>query len=370
MKLRTLLNIIGALSVYNIIVFYIGWNGWVWLQTITNDVNLPIYTIIILLLAYGFMIDRYIHFTNFFKIIGSYWIALVQYSLLVLPIANITALLLRFSPYDQELITFWTGIVTLITFTVIFTYGAVQAYSPIIRKYEITIPKQSKDQQSLRIAMASDMHFGLLSGRAHAQRLVDCVNKIKPDLILLAGDIVDDDPKEFQAKKMDAILKQMDAPLGKYGVLGNHEYYGKQIPEFVAAMKEINITILQDEIIQLENNVTIVGRKDKTDRKRQSIEELLQDTDKNTPIILLDHQPLELEQAMNQGVDISLSGHTHRRQMWPNHIFTRRIFELDYGYKHKNQLHAFVSSGFGFWGPPVRLGSRSEVLQIDIKFIS
>jgi hypothetical protein len=82
----------------------------------------------------------------------------------------------------------------------------------------------------------------------------------------------------------------------------------------------------------------------------------------------MDHQPLELVQAAENGADLMLSGHTHRGQMAPNHLITRRIFELDWGYLKKSQLHAFVSSGFGFWGPPLRIGSRSEILLINITF--
>ena len=147
-------------------------------------------------------------------------------------------------------------------------------------------------------------------------------------------------------------------------------------------MQRIGIPVLLDEVVLIDERFYLAGRKDHTATSargsgesigsagggRVSVEELLADIDRAYPIILMDHQPLQIAQAADAGVDISLSGHTHRGQLTPNHWITRRLFELDWGYLHKGQLHAFVSSGFGTWGPPLRLGSRCEVLQIDVQF--
>ena len=96
--------------------------------------------------------------------------------------------------------------------------------------------------------------------------------------------------------------------------------------------------------------------------------ELTAGLDPDLPVILMDHQPSALREIAEAGVDLSLSGHTHRGQMAPNHWITRRIFELDWGYKRIGGLHAFVSSGFGTWGPPIRIGSRNEILSITVRF--
>jgi predicted MPP superfamily phosphohydrolase len=112
----------------------------------------------------------------------------------------------------------------------------------------------------------------------------------------------------------------------------------------------------------------LIGRKDKTDKNRDSFFDLASETDRSLPVIAMDHQPLSLKEAEQAGVDLLLCGHTHRGQMAPNHLITKRLFEIDWGYKQNNQLHTIVSSGFGFWGPPLRIGSRSEIIQIDISF--
>lgn len=368
-KSRLLFNFLVFLSIYNLIVGYIIWNGWAWLSTTTylSSINIYVYSITLAIIAYSYLLHRYLK-NNVLKVIGAFWFGIVQYSLILLPVANLAIAFLYFLPVERNAAVYWTGNIVLLLFLILFIYGAFNAYSPVVRKYRISIPKKAGSHKLLRIAVASDMHFGVLSGKNHAERLVRILRNVKPDLVLFPGDIIDDDPKPFTAKNIHYVLQEIKAPLGVYGILGNHEYYGGAIKEYTNIMKKINIPILQDEVILLDNTIYLVGRKDRTAKNRHSIEVLMENVDKSLPVILMDHQPHQLNQAMENGVDISVSGHTHRGQMAPNHLITRKMFELDWGYKQKEQLHAFVSSGFGFWGPPLRIGSRSEVVQIDVEF--
>ncbi|MGO4274331.1 metallophosphoesterase, partial [Paenibacillus sp. TAF58] len=129
-----------------------------------------------------------------------------------------------------------------------------------------------------------------------------------------------------------------------------------------------------DETVHVKERLYIVGRKDKAAERtpdgREALAALLEGTDSKQPIIVMDHQPYHLDKAADAGADVMLSGHTHRGQMAPNHLITRRLFELDWGYLRKGNLHAIVSSGFGTWGPPIRLGSRSEIIELTIHFKS
>jgi predicted MPP superfamily phosphohydrolase len=125
--------------------------------------------------------------------------------------------------------------------------------------------------------------------------------------------------------------------------------------------------MLLDETICIDNSFYVTGREDATNGKRQSLAGLKPEN-QLLPWFVMDHTPFDLKTPADLGVDLHVSGHTHRGQMWPNHLITRRLFELDYGYKTKNAMHAFVSSGFGFWGPPIRLGSRSELWTITVVF--
>ncbi|MEH7459122.1 metallophosphoesterase [Bacillus sp. JJ1127] len=353
---------------YTVLMFYIGWNGWVWLRTLFGWEAWGYYALLVGLFSYAYLLVQVFKFLPLLRTIGSYWFAVIQYALILLPLADLTVVILQLLSVQAETAIIWTGTVVFILFLFIFGYGMYNAYSPVVRKYDIHIPKKVEGRKSLRIAMASDMHFGKLSGVSHLKRLVHHVNEMKPDIILLPGDIIDDHPGEFIKKNMGQVMKQMQAPLGIYGVLGNHEYYGRAIPEFLQEMDKIDVHILLDEVITIEDSFYLVGRRDKTERDRQSFEELMSTVDQSLPVIAMDHQPFELKQAGEAGVDLLLSGHTHRGQMAPNHIITKRMYELDWGYVQKGAFHAIVSSGFGFWGPPLRLGSRSEIIQIDVTF--
>lgn len=373
MKKRFIPQLILFLLMYSVLTFYIGYNGWIWLHSTFGLQNIGLFGLLIALLGYSYIIDRFIKGSNIFKVIGSYWFAILQYSIILLPLANIVFWILSTYGHDvgipnSELIV-WIGASVVVVFLILFSYGTFNAYSPVVRKYSIYIPKNANGRTKLQIAMASDMHFGNLSGVSHLRRLIKETNALKPDIILLPGDIIDDDIGPFMRKKMGDIMQEFSAPLGVYGVLGNHEYYGGAIPEFLKEMERIGVNILLDQSLYIDEAFFLVGRKDKTDSKREAMEELLKKIDLNFPVIVMDHQPSELKQAEQYGADLILSGHTHRGQMAPNHFITRKMFELDWGYLQKNGLHAIVSSGYGFWGPPLRIGSRSEIVMIDISFL-
>lgn len=369
MKIRSVLSIIAFFSLYNCLMYYLGWNMWQYVSLIFDWENPILFGFLIAVLSYSYILGRLLKRLGWLSIIGAYWFAVVQYGLLLFPVANLTVYLLKEFLISQESAILWTGSMTLFAFILLFTVGTFNAYSPVIRHFEVVIPKKGASRKELRIAVASDMHFGKLSGKAHVKRLVKIMGDIKPDLILLPGDIIDDDPKPFVRKNMGEMLKQLHAPLGVYGVLGNHEYYGKEIPAFLEEMKKQDIRILMDEVLKIEDSFYLLGRKDKTDYKRKSFQELVEGLELALPIIAMDHQPAELKQAEESGIDLIFSGHTHRGQMAPNHLITRKLFELDWGYLKKNNLHAIVSSGFGFWGPPIRIGSRSEVVEVTVKFL-
>jgi predicted MPP superfamily phosphohydrolase len=368
MKTRLLRNVVVIFLIYNLIILFIGWNAWIWLHTVFQFEQSQYYIIALGVVAYSYFLGRLGRAFSFLKVIGAYWMGFLQYAILIFPLVDVISLVLLFFNTPKEQVIYWAGAITLFILFAILVYGSFNAYSPIVRKYTINIKKPAGTYKQLRIAMASDMHLGNLSGKSHLKRLVEKMNTLEPDLILFPGDIIDDEPGPFARKRMGDLMKYLKAPLGIYGVLGNHEYYGGKIPEFLEQMKAIDIKILLDEVIQIDESLYILGRRDKTEKNRKSLEELLEGVDKRLPLIMMDHQPYFIDQALQNGVDLMLSGHTHRGQMAPNHLITKKIYELDWGYMKKKELHVIVSSGYGFWGPPLRIGSRSEIVQIDISF--
>jgi predicted MPP superfamily phosphohydrolase len=367
------------LLIYSSISLYIGWNGWVLLSALLPGSGWLLYAILFGIAAFGYIIGRAAYNTPLkpvaegFKIVGSYWFAILEYGLLILPLADLLSLTLKSLGADRTVYVTGVGLAALLTLVLIMLRGSYNAWSPVVRTYDVNVPKQAGELKQLRIAMASDLHLGNLVGKRHLERLVSTIERIKPDLILLPGDILDDDIEPFIRKQMAPVLGKLQAPLGVFAVTGNHEYIGRKVPEFVAAMDAIGIRVLMDETVLVADSFYLIGRKDKASagvsgQPRQSIAALLSPLDRSMPLIMLDHQPADLIQAAEDGVDLSVSGHTHRGQLMPNHLITRKIFVLDWGYKRIKKLHAIVSSGFGTWGPPIRIGSRSEVVQINVQF--
>lgn len=348
--------------VYGLLVMYFGFNTYNWLQSWAKQINPWLFGLGWFCLAFGFLIGRISHSLRFFSVLGFYWFIVMQYGLILFPLTTIIYLI-----WPTEETIFIVGSIVVVIFFVILTVGTYFAFSPVVHRKIIHVNKESGSLRELKIVLASDFHLGLLSNKKHLQRFVNLANEEKPDVVLLAGDLVDDDPIWFVTAGMSEVMRQLSPTYGVYGVLGNHEYYGGKIPLLIEEMKVSGVQMLLDETIFVENSFYVTGREDLTNRNRKSLESLkpMKDT---LPWFVMDHTPTDLKTPADLGVDLHVSGHTHRGQMWPNHLITRRLFELDYGYKLKESMHAFVSSGFGFWGPPIRIGSRSELWSITIVF--
>lgn len=379
MKPRFIAIIASILIIFGLINWYIGWNGWVYLSAIFQLEHAALYGIIVGIISVSYIIGRMLQASavrpvgRFLKLIGSYWFAVVEYSVLLLPIADLIAWLLIQASVPEKTAVVSVGTVTIIVMAALLIKGTWNAWTPIVRTYNVSLPKQAGSLQKLRIGMASDLHLGTIVGKRHLQRLVDGMEKMKPDIILLPGDVIDDAIEPFIHGNMGSVMKNLHAPLGVYAVLGNHEYIGGSIPQFIAEMEAIGIRVLLDESVLIANSFYVMGRKDlsaggRGRTGRLPISEMVASVDTALPLIMMDHQPSDLGAAADNGIDISLSGHTHRGQMAPNHLITRRLFELDWGFLKKGNLHAIVSSGFGTWGPPIRIGSRSEIIQINVEF--
>lgn len=362
--------IIGILSLllYGGLVYYIGWRGYRWLRPKTSSRRFKVlYTVVLVIAATSFITGRFVNI-KLLGIIGAYWMALLYLSILLVPLAHLTVILLRKSRLWRERTSFWAGAITLGMMVVLLGYGSYNAYMPVVRTYTIQMDKGSSSIDSLHIAMAADIHFGLLSGKDHAKRLVHEMNKLEPDIILLPGDLFDDDIQPFVDQKLDSVLSELKAPLGVYATLGNHDKHRGTMQELIDTFERSGVNILYDETITVNDLFTLVGRKDLSDPERINLEALMAKVDLGKPVILLEHQPEGLDLAEQTGVDLMLSGHTHHGQVFPGNLITNALFENDWGYLRKGNMHSIVTSGYGFWGPPIRIGTRSEIVELHIEF--
>jgi uncharacterized protein len=360
---------IAIILLYNLFIFYIGYNIWVWLKNISGDRKSIkiIFWCLLVLFAYSFVFSRMLDDSFFLSWLGATWISLFYFLILLLPVANIAVFLRRFTKITKEIFIKWTGYSLLVMIVCSFSFGVFNAYSPAVKSYQIHIGKQVSGKQSLNVIMASDMHFGDLSGSGQAKKLVKYINSQKPDLVLFPGDIIDDDITPFLEDGIPDILKQIEAPI--YASLGNHD---RDDVNLVNIFNNSGMKVLDDDVVVLPEGITLVGRKDRgyQDVVRAELSTLMKEVDLKKPVFLLEHQPYDLDIAEKNGVDLILSGHTHRGQVAPGNLITNMIFENDWGYLKKGELQSIVSSGYGVWGLPLRIGTRSEIVQINITFDS
>lgn len=288
---------------------------------------------------------------------------------IIYPVIRLTHVL---SPGDIPVFRKWSFIAAIFLSTGLIIFGFVNALIPVVKKYDIVINKPAGNLKTFRIAAVSDIHLGSIIRKRSMRKLSGILKKLDPDVVLLLVDIVDG---EIGPVLRDDLLSYFTCPKCRDGLLaitGNHEYIGGAATT-IPYIEKHGIRILKDEVVLLEGNVQFAGRIDRDGarfnrKERLPLNELMKQVDITKPVILLDHQPFNLNETAKAGVDLQLSGHTHNGQMWPLNYITGMIYELSYGYKKIGNTQFIVSSGFGLWGPRVRSGSRSEVLEINLTF--
>ncbi len=314
--------------------------------------------------------------SDILNITGGFWLGFLLYAVLLTVLADITLLIIRLSgllePEKVAAVKRLSYILSAGVAVVLIIAGFINAISPVVRNYNINVGKDAGEVSNIRIAAVSDIHLGSVIRKRSMRILSEILEREKPDVIFLLGDIVDGDIGPVLRGDLLGYFRAPETRYGLYGITGNHEFIGgasKTIPY----IESRGIRLLKDEIITIGGGIQIIGRLDRDSRgfgsgSRKPLSELVSATDASRPVILLDHQPFNLNETEAAGIDIQLSGHTHHGQMWPLNFITGKIYEISHGYRKKGDSHIIVSSGFGLWGPRIRLGSRSEIIIADIKF--
>ncbi len=324
-----------------------------------------------------------------FRIISGYWMGFFMYTFLGLITICIIKLLLKLTPLRKNAFLMnnpllWGSILSVLLIF-IFVYGSYKAFHLESKEYSIEINKSSPIE-NLRVVMVSDLHLGYTIGKSHIYKVIEKINKEEPDIVLIVGDTFDN---SYEAvNDIDDIaeaFRRIESTYGTYGVLGNHDVTidlkgsNNSLPnhsdgnnDMLSFFEDAHITLLRDEHLLIDQSFYIIGRKDASpigvvNYERKELSSLLNNVDKEKPIILLDHQPPRFS-TLSEGVDLVLSGHTHKGQVFPGNIIVDGIYDNGYGYKKSGSIQSIVSSGAGVWGPPLRLGSDSEVVTINISF--
>jgi uncharacterized protein len=311
--------------------------------------------------------------------IGSLWLGMMAFFFFIVVFLDFTRLLNHFTGIYPAFINQNFSNVKFITFlssvslVIILTgYSYFNANNPKTETLNLSVNKKLDSSKTLKIAMASDIHLGTIIGKSRLDILVDRINSLNPDIILLAGDIVDEDLTPVIKQNLGESLRNFKSRYGTYAVLGNHEYIGgaERANKYLV---EHGVTVLRDSVAKINNEFYLIGREDASlgqfsGGKRKTVDELCVNIDHTKPIILMDHQPFHLENSVKNKIDLQLSGHTHHGQIWPLNYITNMIYEISWGYKKIDNTHFYVSSGYGTWGPPMKLGNNSEIMNIVLNF--
>ena len=381
MKTSFVLVFVVIFCVYLLANVYIFIRGWQALEVVLR--HRWIYAIVMPFLALSFIGAQFLKraFDNsvidLFWLLGSLWLAAMLYILLSIALIDLVRLVLRGFGEKPAALYAHYGMVKFVLFWVItagtgvlLAVGYYNATHPTVNTVDVEIDKRAAGRDSLTIVMAADLHLGCINGRGALQRWVAAINDQHPDIVLLPGDVFDDNPASVARKKLGDILAEINAPLGVYFAPGNHEGLGN-LSQAVDYLKAHGVQVLLDETVCVDSSFYVAGRLDRSGSrhgvKRKPLRELAPAGEK--PIIVLDHQPVELSEAVAAGVDLQVSGHTHRGQLWPFSLLTKHIYELDWGHLRKGNTHFYVTQGVGSWGPPVRLGTRSEIVRLNVRFI-
>ena len=320
------------------------------------------------------------HNLNFLRITGSVWLAVLLYLMMFLALSETVRLSLFIAGKKIPNINLFLVGASIFLCALTIVYGVLHARSIKTVNYNITLQGAAYNEQ-LRIVLVSDLHIGSLIGEAWIGRIVDTVNKAQPDMVCIAGDIFDGNIDAIRdLPGVISRLRSINAPLGVYAVLGNHDIdrmsiNGTTTERIEEILKAAGIVLLKDDVREIRENLYIAGRKDARpigmSADRLSAGELCAGL--NGTVIMLDHQPTEFAQIEQAGVDLLFCGHTHKGQVFPSTLITRSIFKnagsTYYGYWQGKTMQAVVTSGAGIWGPPLRIGTNSEIAVINLEFV-
>ena len=374
-----------VLSIYGLINFYIYRKGLTALPPIP-EIRWT-YTVLFVLVVLAFLAGRMLErvslswFSSLLVWVGSFWFGAMVYLLLSLVVWDGLHLILSLVPGKTvrilELLSIprWAGAIGLLAAVLVTVgWGYVNAMHPTIKELTIRMPKRADGASSLRAVMASDIHLGTIISHARLNRIVKIINQLEPDVILLPGDVLDEDIGPVVRHNLGELLRTLRAKYGVYGATGNHEYIGG-VEQACQYLEEHGVTMLRDSAVTLPMGVVVVGREDRSigqfaGKSRRPLLEILENVDRSKPIIVMDHQPAGLQESALAGVDLQISGHTHHGQLWPFNYIAGAVYECSWGYYTKDKTQYYVSCGVGTWGPPLRLGNTPEIVLMTVEFVS
>lgn len=339
---------------------YLSWHVWTILPVASLwkwlVIALGIVSFLLLFLNFGRRFDSLpLPLAKVFYEIGTSSIFVMLYLVLLFLMLDLGRLV-RVVPRAWIYQNGWSAVAIFGFVVMVFVYGNLHYRHKV--RVELQLPTEKPLARDYKVVMMSDLHLGYHNPRHELARWIDMVNDEQPDFILIAGDIIDGSMRPLIEERMADEFHRLKAPV--YACLGNHEYYSG-CPETQQFYREAGIRLLIDSTAVIDSCIAIVGRDDRTNRRRKPLKTFLSPSQEGKLFtIVLDHQPYQLERAEQAGADFQLSGHTHRGQVWPISWITDYIYECSWGVHQRGNTRYYVSSGMGIWGGKFRIGTQSE----------
>jgi hypothetical protein len=318
----------------------------------------PLFYVLLLLLSFSYpltiMLERYkpLSVTKAFYRIASIWIGVAFFSIFIFLIYGFVSVFFRF---NRQI-----GSAVVLSFIVIMSFIALLNGRRLNVKFvDIEIKGLKKEW---RIVHLSDLHIGAIHQKKYLERVVEETNSLNPDVVVLTGDLVDGST-QINSDILSPI-NEIKSPI--YFVVGNHEIY-EGLDKLMPLLKKTKMKILRDKKSKFRE-ITFIGT-DYSDFKRRVSERLnTMQIDKDKINILLYHSPVfKLHELEKRGIRLQLAGHTHNGQIFPLNLFVKLLYPYSTGVHKSEDSNIIVSSGTGTWGPPMRLGSRNEIILINLK---
>ena len=277
---------------------------------------------------------------------------------------------------------------SLVTALTVLGYGLHHAQDTRVVTYDHAVDKPAGETETMKVVLLGDLHLSVNSRLSTTQRMVELINAEQPDVVVIAGDIFTSSYRGLsQPEAYAEALRGIQTKYGVYAVYGNHDveetlFGGFPISpiseafrtrEMEAFFDDCGFITLTDEVVTLGDAVQLAGRIDGEKAgdgttNRMSPEALLKDVDTARPVLVLEHEPIEFQALKAAGADVALCGHTHAGQMFPGNLVVPFFNENAWGYKRVHDLDTFVTAGVGYYGPPLRVGTDSEITVINLTF--
>lgn len=268
-----------------------------------------------------------------------------------------------------------SGMIAIFLAAIVLGYGRYNIFHVVRTEYTVGTEKHIR-AEGYKIALLADLHYGISLDDAGLEKVVQRIKREDADIVVLDGDIVDENTTLKQMESAFRILGQIKNKYGIYYTYGNHDKNNyTETPNYTKekladTIEKNGIHILEDSSVPVNQEVQLIGRADRSDTNgnRKEISSLVGKLNQEQEWIVLDHQPTEYKKVQNAGADMILSGHTHGGQIWPAGVFATLFHfdEMSYGERRQGNLDAIVTSGIAGWGYPIRTEKHSEYVVVNV----